>query len=192
MSPLPVPPHANLHWPLLSALLLETRPRPPGEHLGPRLRPGPVARHGAVAQPLQDLGGVLPYLVAGPQVEREPHGRPVPLAEKRPYVPLEPHRLIRPGQRNARLGGSGIGTSVLPGCIRAPAWAPVPARYVPAGAGRRPRREVKEAGERRAERRVVRQAGLVSRLYRQRGPARSLRGAELPACQRRRSVPLRA
>src|SRR5215470_11997619 len=79
-------------------LWLETGLCPPREDLDPLLRPGSVARHAAGAQPLQDLVCVLPYVGGGPQVECELHRRPVTLAEQRPDVRLEPHRLVLPGQ----------------------------------------------------------------------------------------------
>ena len=93
-----------------------------------------------------------------------------------------PHRLIRPGHGDARMGGAGMSGRRIWLTTR----APVPAGHVSGRAGRGSRDPLQEAGERRPERRV-RQASLFRRPERQRGPGRSLRGGEVAARQRRRA-----
>src|ERR1700689_4732806 len=55
--------------------------------------PGAVAGHGALAELVEDGGGVRPHVVVGPQVERAHHGLAIMLAEQRLDVRLEAHRL---------------------------------------------------------------------------------------------------
>src|SRR4051812_24868444 len=84
---------------------------PAPEDVDPVGRPGAVAGHRAVLQPLQDVGGVPADVVGGPQVEGEEHRPAVVLAEQRTDVCGEPHRLgprrqdgplplLRPGCRS--------------------------------------------------------------------------------------------
>src|SRR5690242_16652497 len=68
---------------------------PPLEHPDLGRGPGAVARHGAVLQPLEDIGGVAAHVVGGPQVEGEAHRLPVALAEQRLDVGGEAHLLVR-------------------------------------------------------------------------------------------------
>src|ERR1700683_5377968 len=65
--------------------------RSPLAHLDRAAGPGPVPRHGALAELVEDGGGLRPHVVVGPQVERAHHGLAVMLAEQRLLVRLAAH-----------------------------------------------------------------------------------------------------
>ena len=113
---------------------------PAAEHLDLLVRPGAVAGHGAVAQPLEDAGRVRLHVGLRPQVERERHGLAVVLAEQRLDVRGEADRLVRPGSvdRRLRLAARGLGRAGRPG-----PQAPVPAGRRSAAGPRSPLQEAR-------------------------------------------------
>src|SRR5260370_20725275 len=87
----------------LSTLLLPAGLDPPLEGLHLLVRPGPVARHRPVLQPLEDAVGMILHVLVGPQVEGPFHRLPIHRAEQRLDVLSEAHWLVCGGERDPPL-----------------------------------------------------------------------------------------
>src|SRR5260370_38070995 len=111
----------------LSTLLLPAGLDPPLEGLHLLVRPGPVARHRPVLQPLEDAVGMILHVLVGPQVEGPFHRLPIHRTEQRLDVLSEAHWLVLGGEAHPRLFLPFFrGRHPGPPPTRSP-WAPCPA-----------------------------------------------------------------
>src|SRR5680860_941901 len=95
---------------------------PGTQHLDLLLLPGLIARHLSGLDSLQDVPGVIPDVVVGPQVKPRLHRLPVRFSEQRPEICFEWHS-TSPAPSRGATGVNRWRTRVLP------VWHPVRARW---------------------------------------------------------------